>query len=384
MESAPRILVLLGTRPEAIKLAPVVAALRERSGEARVAVVATGQHEDLLDDALGSLELEIDENLGIMRRDQDLYDVGIYCLEGLRPVMRRVDPSLVIVQGDTATAMYGALAGYYQRVRVAHVEAGLRSGDKWAPFPEEIFRRIADVLSDYYFAPTPLARDHLVAEGVTRERISVTGNTVVDAVLALAARGGEPHDPALREALDSGRRMVLVTVHRRESFGEPLRQIFGALRELAETHPGYAFVYPVHPNPNVSGPARETLAGLSNFRLIDPLSYSDMVHALSRSWVAFTDSGGIQEEAPSFGVPVVVLRRVTERPEGIDAGVARLAGTERETIVRAGKELLGDDGVRRRMSRARNPYGDGRAGKRIADILISDLLGVPRQTEDWS
>lgn len=383
MEPAPRILVLLGTRPEAIKLASVVAALRERAEGARVVVVATGQHEDLLDDALGSLDLQVDENLQIMRPDQDLYDVGVGCLRGLRPLMRRLDPGLVVVQGDTATAMYGALVGYYHRARVAHVEAGLRSGDKWAPFPEENFRRIADVLSDYYFAPTRLARDHLVAEGVPLEKINVTGNTVVDAVLSLAARSSEPRDPALREALNSGRRIVLVTVHRRESFGEPLRQVFDALRELAETHPGYLFVYPVHPNPNVRRPAREILAGLSNFRLIEPLSYSDLVHALSRSWVTFTDSGGIQEEAPSFGVPVVVLRRVTERPEGIEAGVARLAGTEGESIVRVGEELLGDDDVRRRMSQRRNPYGDGRAGERIADILISDLLGVPRQTEDW-
>lgn len=384
MSRALRVLILLGTRPEAIKLAPVARALGVRPEPVEVSVVSTGQHDDLLDSALTSLDLTIDEDLAIMRPDQDLYDIGVECLDRLRPLLRTVKPDVVVVEGDTATVFYGALAGFFEKVQVAHVEAGLRSRDKWAPFPEEIFRRLTDVVSDHYFAPTLGARANLLGEGVAAEKVYVTGNTVIDAVQVLAAAGQPVTDRELRQVLDSGKKIVLVTAHRREAFGPPLREALGALRALAESHPEVEFVYPVHPNPNVRGPAHELLSGLMNFRLLDPLPYADLVQVLARAWLVFTDSGGIQEEAPSFGVPVLVMRGVTERPEGVEAGVAALVGTSAEAILDKGAALLDDPEAHRRMAVAKNPYGDGRAGERIADILIHRLVGVPRQTEDWA
>ncbi len=383
MDGGPRILILLGTRPEAIKLAPVARALRAREEEVEVRVVSTGQHDDLLDSAMASLDMMVDDDLAIMQPDQDLYDIGIECLGKLRTTLHTLKPDVVVVQGDTATVFFGALAGFYEHAKVAHVEAGLRSRDKWAPFPEEIYRRLTDVVSDFFFAPTAASKQNLVAEGVPHEQINVTGNTVIDAVQALARADRPVDNRQLRELLQTGRRIVLVTAHRRESFGEPMREAFGAMRTLAEEHPDDLFIYPVHPNPNVLRPAQHILAGLENFRLLEPLSYSDLVTVLSRSWLALTDSGGIQEEAPTFGVPVLVLREVTERPEGVAARVAALVGTSREAILERGRELLDDPAAHRRVSQAVNPYGDGRAGERIADILIHSLLGVPRQTEDW-
>lgn len=380
----PGVLILIGTRPEAIKLAPVARALRARPETIEVRILSTGQHDELLASALASLELEIDEDLGIMTPDQDLYDVGMRCLEKLRPTLRAIAPDIVVVEGDTATVLFGALAAFFERVPVAHVEAGLRSGDKWAPYPEEVFRRLCDVVSDLHLAPTPRARDNLLAENVGADRIHVTGNTVIDAVRALADSGRAIENAELAAALASGERIVLITAHRRESFGEPMHAIFRAVRRLAEAHSDVVFVYPVHPNPNVRGPADAAFEGAPNVRLLQPLSYSDLVNTLARSTLVLTDSGGIQEEAPSFGVPVIVLRAVTERPEGIEAGAAVLAGTTEEKIVEWGSRLLDDPQEHARMARARNPYGDGRAGERIADILIHKLLGVARQTEDWS
>ena len=384
MNLPPRVLVLLGTRPEAIKLAPVVRALRSRQEAIEVRVVSTGQHDELLDTALLSLDLKIDQDLGIMRPNQDLYDIGIECLEKLRVGLRAWKPDIVVVEGDTATVFFGALAAFYEQTQVAHVEAGLRSHDKWAPFPEEVFRRLTDVLSEYYFAPTSGAKGNLLREGVPEPSIYVTGNTVVDAVQTLSQAGLPIANHELEKILDSGRRVILLTAHRRESFGEPMNRVFGAVRTLAEEHPDDIFVYPVHPNPNVQRPARHLLSDTPNVRLLQPLCYSDLVAVLSRARLVLTDSGGIQEEAPSFGVPVLVLREVTERPEGVAAGVAALVGTEREVILERGRELLNDAAAHRRMARARNPYGDGRAGARIADILVHRLLGVERLTEDWA
>ena len=383
MQSIPRVLLLLGTRPEAIKLAPVARALRDREEEVDLRVVSTGQHDDLLDSALVSLDMTIDEDLSIMQPNQDLYDIGIECLGRLRTTLQALRPDVVVVQGDTATVFFGALAGFYERAQVAHVEAGLRSGDKWAPFPEEVYRRLTDVVSDYFFAPTEESKKNLVAEGIPSDQVNVTGNTVIDAVQALA-RVDEPiANQQLAGLLDTDRRIVLVTAHRREAFGEPIREAFGAIRTLAEEHPDELFIYPVHPNPNVLKPAQELLADVANFHLLEPLCYFDLISVLSRASLVLTDSGGIQEEGPSFGVPVLVLREVTERPEGVSAGVTSLVGTSREEILKKGRELLDDPVTHQRMAQAVNPYGDGRAGERIADILIHSLLGVPRQTEDW-
>lgn len=383
MGRAARVMLVFGTRPEAIKLAPVARALQARDEAVDLRMVSTGQHDELLDHALTSLQVEVDENLSIMRPDQDLYDIGMGCLDGLRKSLRSWKPDVIVVQGDTATVFFGALAGYYERAQVAHVEAGLRSGDKWAPFPEEVYRRLTDVVSDHFFAPTPLARQNLVAEGVAADRVNITGNTVVDAVQALAATDSPVANAEVGQALEADRRIVLVTAHRRESFGEPIREAFAALRTLAEEHPDDLFLYPVHPNPNVLRPAQEILSGTANFSLLESLSYADLVKLLARAWLVITDSGGIQEEAPTFGAPVLVLREKTERPEGIEAGVATLVGTSRDRILQYGRNYLDDSAAHDRVARIDNPYGDGRAGERIADILIHRLLDVPRRTEDW-
>lgn len=382
MSAPARVLVVIGTRPEGIKLAPVVEALRREPGvETRVAL--TGQHTDLLDQVLDVFRLGVDWDLGIMREGQDLYDVAAGCLSGLRDVYRAFRPDLVLVQGDTATVFFGGLVAFFERTRVGHVEAGLRSGDKWRPYPEEVFRRLTGVVTDLHFAPTAEARRNLLAEGVDPASVFLTGNTVVDALGEVAARNPGVTDPMLQEVLADGRRLVLVTAHRRESFGAPLREAFGAIRELADRHEDLVVLYPVHPNPNVVGPARELLSGHPRIRLTAPLGYLDLVQALRHATLVLTDSGGIQEEAPTFGTPVLVLREVTERPEGVRAGVARLVGTDRETILRNAEELLGDAASRERMGAARNPYGDGRAAERIADIVAHELTGRPRRTRDW-
>jgi UDP-N-acetylglucosamine 2-epimerase (non-hydrolysing) len=375
-----RVLVVVGTRPEAIKMAPVTQALRALAPELETRVCLTGQHTALVDQVLDAFRMEPDYDLAIMKEGQTLYDVVHGALEGLRDVVRDFRPDVLLVQGDTATVFSGALVAFFEGVRVGHVEAGLRSHDKWAPFPEEIFRRLCDVLTDLYFAPTQRARDALLAEGVSSERVHVTGNTVVDALLGVARTDRAVKNATLASVLASDRRLVLLTAHRRESFGEPIREVFRALRELADARGDVEIVYPVHPNPNVRTPAAELLSGHPHIHLIDPVDYLDLVTALQRSALVLTDSGGIQEEAPTFGTPVLVLREVTERPEGIDAGVAELVGTDRARILERGLAAL----ERGSASPPPNPYGDGSAGERIADILAAELLGAPRRTRDWT
>lgn len=377
-----RVLTVVGTRPEAIKLAPVIGAL-EADDRVQGRLALTGQHTELVDQVLSAFRLDPDYDLGIMREGQTLYDVAHGCLEGLRRVVTDFEPHALLVQGDTGTVFYGALVGFFERTRVGHVEAGLRSGQKWAPYPEEIFRRLTDVLSDWYFAPTARARDNLRREGIDPALIHVTGNTVVDALHDVSARLGDPSDERLAHLLEHrpDSRLVLLTAHRREAFGDPIRRVFRAVREMADRHPDVEVLYPVHPNPNVRVPARELLSGHDRIHLTDPMGYLDLVRALEAATLVLTDSGGIQEEAPTFGVPVLVLRDVTERPEGVEAGVARLVGTDPERILEEAERALGGAYAR---DRALNPYGDGHAGARIADIVVSELLGEPRRTEDWS
>lgn len=377
--STPRVLVVIGTRPEGIKLAPVIEALRRRGGEVAVHVVLTGQHTTLIEQVLSVFQLDVARDLGIMKEGQDLYDVAHGCLDGLRAAVQELMPDMILVQGDTASVFFGALVGFFERITVGHVEAGLRSGDRWRPWPEELLRRMTGVVADVHFAPTARARANLLAENVPADAIHVTGNTVVDAVRRMADAPHEVQDPALRDVFAGGRRLVLVTAHRRESFGEPLRQAFLALRDIADRHDDVALVYPVHPNPNVRGPALELLADHPRIRLTTPTDYLDLLHALRRADLVITDSGGIQEEAPSFGTPVLVLRDVTERPEGVEAGAAQLVGTERGRIVEAATRIL----ARRSRVDVSNPYGDGRAGERIADIVIHRLTGSARVTGDW-
>jgi UDP-N-acetylglucosamine 2-epimerase len=383
MAERPGVLVVIGTRPEGIKLAPVIHALRERP-EVETRVALTGQHTTLMDQVLQVFDLAVDEDLGIMREGQSLYDVANGTLNGLRDIVRSERTDLILVQGDTASVFFASLVGFFERVQVGHVEAGLRSNDKWRPYPEEIFRRLTGVVADLHFAPTIGARENLLREHVPADQIFLTGNTVVDALLTFKERPHTPQNPMLDAALDGGNKMVLITAHRRESFGAPLREAFGAVRELADRFEDVVFLYPVHPNPEVRAAAQETLRDHPRIRLTEPLDYLDLLYALRHARFALTDSGGIQEEAPTFGTPVLVMREVTERPEGVEAGVSALVGTSRTRIVELGSRLLEDDVTHARMSGTVNPYGDGRAGQRIADIVIYKLTGSTRQTADWA
>ena len=365
-------------------MAPVVAALSQEPGlDSRL--VLTGQHEDLVDELLDTLDLRPDYDLGIMQEGQSLYDVAEGCLQGLGGVVGEYRPDLLLAQGDTATVFFSSLVAFFEKTRVGHVEAGLRSGDKWAPFPEEIFRRLTDVLTDLHFTPTHAARDKLLAEGFDPSHVYVTGNTVVDSLMRMASVEGKAEAPVLRSILeDEGSRLVLLTAHRRESFGSPLRDIFCAVRKLVDDHDDVRVLYPVHPNPNVVEPAQELLSNHPRIDLVEPLGYRDLVLALRGAHLVLTDSGGIQEEAPTFGTPVLVLREVTERPEGVEAGVAILVGTDSERIIEEGSRILSRAQDEPSPGAFPNPYGDGRAGERIVDIVSSVLTGVPRATVDWA
>jgi UDP-N-acetylglucosamine 2-epimerase (non-hydrolysing) len=365
------ILVIFGTRPEVIKLAPVVMALRKRAVDFNTYVCATAQHRQMLDQALGAFQLEVDEDLDIMTPGQSLAQVTARAVERLDGVMDRVKPDMVLVQGDTTTAFCGALAAYYHQAKVGHVEAGLRTGDKYAPFPEEINRRLISHLGDLHFAPTERARQALLAEGIREDCIYVTGNTVIDALLWVRDRVRD-HPPVLPAGLEEwmdGKQVVLVTGHRRESFGEGFENICRAIRQVAEAEPETAFVYPVHLNPKVREPVQRILGGHERIHLIEPLGYEPFVWLMDRSRLVLTDSGGVQEEAPSLGKPVLVMREVTERPEGIEAGNARLVGTSKEGIVAGLMEILCDPIKYQAMASVSNPYGDGLAANRIVEIL---------------
>jgi UDP-N-acetylglucosamine 2-epimerase (non-hydrolysing) len=350
-------------------MAPVIQRLRRASG-VRSIVCATAQHRELLDQVLGLFEIRPDFDLDLMRPDQPLADLTAALFSGLDPVLREVRPDWVLVQGDTTTVMAASLLAYYHRARLGHVEAGLRTGEKWQPFPEEVHRRVAAIVADLHFAPTAWARDNLLREGIPPGLIFVTGNPVIDALLDIASRpydvGAGPLAPVPWE-----RRILLVTAHRRENFGRPLEQVFAALRRLAEIYAeSLAIVYPVHLNPNVQEPARRILGGVPNILLLPPLDYLPMVHLMKRAHLVLTDSGGIQEEAPALGTPVLVLRRVTERPEALEAGTARLVGTDQERIVSETRRLLDDAGAHAAMAHAVNPFGDGHAAERIVAALL--------------
>ncbi len=373
--------MVVGTRPEAIKMSPVLDALR-KSGRVDTRLVFTGQHGTLVNDLREALDLVPDHDLAIMSEGQSLYDVAEGCLRGLACVVQDYGPDMILVQGDTATVFFASLVAFFERVPVGHVESGLRTGDKWSPFPEEIFRRLTDVITDVHFAPTMRAKENLRREGVDVSQIHVTGNTVVDSLLRMSALGGEPANETLGRILeDGGSRLILLTAHRRESFGEPLLRIFRAVRRLIDEHEDVQLLYPVHPNPNVVEPAQRLLGDHPRIHLIEPLGYPDMVMALREAALILTDSGGIQEEAPTFGVPVLVLREVTERPEALEAG-AVMVGSNEDDIVTEGSRLLRRTATIERT--IANPFGDGRAGERIADIIVSQLTGSSRSLTDWS
>ncbi|MBH3339249.1 UDP-N-acetylglucosamine 2-epimerase (non-hydrolyzing) [Pseudomonas mendocina] len=366
-------LSIFGTRPEAIKMAPLVRALRACAwADARVCV--TAQHREMLDQVLDCFDLAADFDLNIMLPGQDAGSVAGSVLLQLRGVLREFKPDLVLVHGDTVTTLGAALAAYFERIPVAHVEAGLRTADIYSPWPEEGMRRMVGPIAELHFAPTARARQNLLDEGVDPGTIHVTGNTVVDALLGCVAtiqtdKAAQQQLAANFPFLATERRIVLVTGHRRENFGMAMERICTALRQIAEAFPGVEVVYPVHLNPNVREPVNRLLAGVPNIYLIEPLDYRAFVHLMAHAYLILTDSGGIQEEAPSLGKPVLVMRDTTERPEAIEAGTVKLVGTEVAGLFDAVRELLEDEAAYRRMSQAANPYGDGKASERIVRVL---------------
>lgn len=366
--------VIVGTRPEVIKMAPVYNALRE-SGVFEPVLISTGQHREMLDQALAVFGLRPDYDLELMEPGQTLSGITARTITSMSHALAKAAPAWVLVQGDTTTAFAAGLSAFYAKVPVAHIEAGLRSGRRYSPFPEEINRRMIDQLAELLFAPTGEAAAHLIDEGFRPSTVHVTGNTVVDALLAIRKRlRAEPVPiPGLDDEKVAGRRIVLVTAHRRESFGAPFAEMLGALRQIARDNSDVLVVYPVHLNPNVAGPVHRMLDGEERIVLLSPLGYLEFVSLLERSYLVLSDSGGVQEEAPTFGKPVLVLRDVTERPEGIDAGVARLVGTSAPVIQLEANRLLRDSGAYRAMSGATNPYGDGTAAQQIV-----------RHLEHWS
>jgi UDP-N-acetylglucosamine 2-epimerase (non-hydrolysing) len=368
-------LCIFGTRPEAIKMAPLVLALAaDQRFDAKVCV--TGQHREMLDQVLDLFAITPDFDLNIMKPGQDLTDVSTAILQGLKNVFDQFKPDVVLVHGDTATTFAASLAAYYHQIPVAHVEAGLRTGNLYSPWPEEGNRKLTTALAALHFAPTATSSANLIAEGVAPEQIVVTGNTVIDALIDVVARLDT--DPALRAVaaepsafLDQARKLILVTGHRRESFGDGFERICQALLEVAQQHPDVDIVYPVHLNPNVREPVNRLLTGVNNIHLIQPLDYLPFVYLMSRAYIILTDSGGIQEEAPSLGKPVLVMRDTTERPEAVIAGTVKLVGTETLNIVRELNRLLTDPDAYRAMSYAHNPYGDGAACQRILAALLA-------------
>ena len=361
-----RILLIIGTRPETIKMAPVYHALR-RCREFEIQVCSSGQHREMLDQMVRFFDLRIDEELNVMLPGQDLFDITANVLSGMREVLRRLQPDMVLVQGDTTTVMAASLAAFYLNIPVGHVEAGLRTGQIRDPFPEELNRIVTDSLSSLHFAPTENARQALVRGGAPESSVHVTGNTVVDALLwACDKLAGEPC-----AALDTGpmKRWILLTTHRRENFGKPIRAIFSAVKQLTAKYPDLHVVYPAHPNPNVREAVAEELQGAPRVPVQEPQPYPEFVKLMRDCTLILTDSGGVQEEAPSLGKPVLVLRETTERPEGIAAGTARLIGTDAQTVVAETSRLLDDPAAFAAMAKVANPYGNGRAGEAIARCL---------------
>jgi UDP-N-acetylglucosamine 2-epimerase (non-hydrolysing) len=377
MAAEKRVMCIFGTRPEAIKMAPVVHEL-ESNEDLECITCVTGQHRDMLDQVLDLFEITPAFDLNIMKAGQDLFDVTSRVLLGLRDVLREARPDVVLVHGDTSTAFSAALAAFYEQIPVGHVEAGLRTGDLTAPFPEEANRVLVDRISQYHFTPTPHSRDLLVREGVDPSGLFVTGNTVIDALLWVRERTKSlslesfraPFGSAWHAIADERVPLVLVTGHRRENFGDGFQQICAALGELATRFPSSHFVYPVHLNPNVQAPVNATLGGRDNVHLLKPIDYAPFVRLMDRCSFVLTDSGGIQEEAPSLGKPVLVMREVTERPEGVTAGTVQLVGAQYNQIIDGVSRLLTDPTHYQAMSHAHNPYGDGKASARIAAALL--------------
>src|SRR5574340_1331542 len=364
MPSPLRVVSLFGTRPEAVKMAPVVKALA-RHPEIESKVIVTAQHREMRDQVLELFSSTPDLDLNLLRPNQDLAELTAGIFTTLGPVLKKMQPDWILIQGDTTTVMAASLLGYYNRIHVGHVEAGLRTGDRWQPCPEEINRRVAGVAADLHLAPTEHSRQNLLREGIPDWRIAVTGNPVIDALNEISSRPAPSEVTSLLQDKGigpGGKKLILVTAHRRENFGKPIEDICAALKSLAETYAGQIhLVYPVHLNPTLQEPVYRLLGGVSNITLLPPVEYLQLVHLERSAYLVLTDSGGIQEEATGLGIPTLVLRNTTERPEGVDAGVLKLVGTDREVIVREASRLLEDEEAYRAMSHAANPFGDGHA-----------------------
>ncbi len=368
-----KVLTVFGTRPEAVKLAPVIREL-EKHPDIDSRVCVTAQHREMLDQVLNLFQIHPHYDLNLMRPNQSLAEITSAIMTNLDPLLDQLQPDWVLLQGDTSTVVSTALLAFYRQIRVGHIEAGLRTGNKWQPFPEEINRKVAGVIADLHFAPTEENRQNLLDEGISPDIIAVTGNPVIDALNIIRA---EPEPAEVKDLLtalrvsEGGKRLVLITAHRRENFGKPLEDICKAIAGLAEHYKDdVAFVYPVHLNPNVQKPVRERLAGIGNIKLIPPLDYLPLVHLMKHATVVLTDSGGIQEEAPGLGIPTLVLREVTERPEGITAGTLKLVGTDSDRIMAECRRLLDDPKAHQAMAKAVNPFGDGHASERIVARLL--------------
>ncbi len=364
-----KVMSIFGTRPEAIKMAPLVKEL-ERRDETESIVCVTAQHREMLDQVLATFHIQPDYDLNIMQQGQTLTDITIKSIQGLESVIKESQPDIILVHGDTSTTFAGALAAFYNQVAIGHVEAGLRTYDKYSPYPEEMNRQMVDRLTDMYFAPTKLSKENLIKENIAEAKIYVTGNTVIDAMSTTIST--EYTHPELNW-LDPNERMILLTAHRRENLGEPMRRIFKAIRRIVDEFPDVKVVYPIHKNPKVREVATEIFAGCNRVHLIEPLEVFDFHNFQNKSYLILTDSGGIQEEAPSLGKPVLVLRDTTERPEGIEAGTLKLVGTDEELIYQETKKLLEDKEAYEKMRKASNPYGDGHASQRIVDAIVENL-----------
>lgn len=378
-----KVMTVFGTRPEAIKMAPVVLELKKHSSEIQTIVAVTAQHRQMLDQVLQLFHIQPDYDLDIMSQEQTLYDITTKALLGLKTVLETEKPDLVLVHGDTTTTFAGALAAYYQQIPVGHVEAGLRTGNIYSPFPEEMNRKLTGAMASIHFAPTPTAKNNLLQEHVNPANIYVTGNTVIDALMTTVAGEYNFEDDALRTVDFQHHRIILLTTHRRENLGEPMRHIYKALRRIVDEIPDTEIVFPVHRNPLVRKVVEEELAGVDRIHLIDPMEYEPFANLMSLSSLVLTDSGGIQEEAPSLGKPVLVLRDTTERPEAVAAGTVRLIGTDKDVVYKETKRLLTDNDAYHAMSMAVNPYGDGKASKRIVQAILHAFGGKKEVPEEF-
>lgn len=378
-----KVMTVFGTRPEAIKMAPVVLELQKHADQIQTIVAVTAQHRQMLDQVLDLFQITPDYDLDIMSQGQTLYDITTKSLMGLKDVLAKEKPDLVLVHGDTTTTFAGALASYYQQVPVGHVEAGLRTGDIYSPFPEEMNRKLTGAIAAIHFAPTATAKANLLKENVTPSHIYVTGNTVIDALMTTVA-GDYDFGDDLKDVDFQNHRVILLTTHRRENLGEPMRHIYKALRRIIEEIPDTEIVFPVHRNPLVRKVVEEELAGVDRIHLIDPMEYEPFANLMSLSSLVLTDSGGIQEEAPSLGKPVLVLRNTTERPEAVEAGTVRLIGTDKDVVYAETKRLLTDQAAYDAMSNAVNPYGDGKASQRIVQAILHAFAGEEAVPTDFS